>query len=228
MKKASSAEGWEALVSRARGGQRVSRVPPQRRQTTTNRNRRGATGQGVSASKRNDHNKRPVPLSIPGGTATPPVPALSLTGKQLLSITGTTVIMHIRSLTAAFAFAALCWVSVLGQQAGVTKIMPIGDIKPGMIGVGRTVFQGTELKDFKVHIIGVLRNVQGPRRDLILARLEGGPLAETGVAAGMSGSPVYIDGKLIGAVGYSIGSFPKEAIAGITPIEEMKDAYQGV
>ncbi len=101
--------------------------------------------------------------------------------------------------------------------------MPIGEIKPGMVGVGRTVFQGTELAEFKVHILGVLRNVQGPKRDLILARLEGGPLAETGVAQGMSGSPVYIDGRLIGAVGYSIGSFPKETIAGITPIEEMKD-----
>ena len=102
--------------------------------------------------------------------------------------------------------------------------MPLNEVKPGMVGVGRTVFQGTELRDFKVSIIGVLKNVQGPRRDLIIAKLEGGPLAETGVAAGMSGSPVYIDGRLIGAVGYSIGSFPKEAIAGITPIEEMKEA----
>ena len=101
--------------------------------------------------------------------------------------------------------------------------MPVSEIKPGMVGVGRTVFQGTELAEFKVHILGVLRNVQGPKRDLILARLEGGPLAETGVAQGMSGSPVYIDGRLIGAVGYSIGAFPKETIAGITPIEEMKD-----
>ena len=84
--------------------------------------------------------------------------------------------------------------------------------------------QGSELQDFKVHILGVLQNVQGPKRNLILARLEGGPLAETGVAAGMSGSPVYIDGRLIGAVSYSIGAFPKEAIAGITPIAEMKDA----
>jgi hypothetical protein len=104
--------------------------------------------------------------------------------------------------------------------------MPLDEVRPGMTGVGRTVFQGTELQDFKVHILGVLKNVQGPRRNLILARLEGGPLAETGVAAGMSGSPVYVDGRLIGAVGYSVGSFPKEAIAGITPIEEMIDATQ--
>jgi hypothetical protein len=104
--------------------------------------------------------------------------------------------------------------------------MPVADIKPGMVGTGRTVFEGTDLQEFKAQIIGVLHNVQGPQRDLILARLEGGPLAKTGVAAGMSGSPVYIDGKLIGAVSYSIGSFPTEAIAGITPIAEMKDATE--
>jgi SpoIVB peptidase S55 len=102
--------------------------------------------------------------------------------------------------------------------------MPVDEIRPGMQGVGRTVFEGTELQDFKVHILGVLRNVQGPKRDLILARLEGGPLAKTGVAQGMSGSPVYIDGRLVGAVSYSIGNFSKEPIAGITPIAEMKDA----
>jgi hypothetical protein len=105
-----------------------------------------------------------------------------------------------------------------------TPIMPIDEVRPGMVGIGRTVFQGSDLEDFKVSVIGVLRNVQGPRRDLILARLEGGPLAQTGVAAGMSGSPVYVDGRLIGAVSYSIGAFSKEPIAGITPIQEMKDA----
>src|SRR5687767_3092846 len=130
--------------------------------------------------------------------------------------------MKFRFAAALLAAAVLCRVPL----QGTTDLMPLSEVKPGMVGVGRTIFQGTELKDFKVHIIGVLKNIQGPKRDLILARLEGGPLAETGVAAGMSGSPVYIDGRLIGAVGYSIGSFPKEAIAGITPIEEMKDATQ--
>jgi hypothetical protein len=93
-----------------------------------------------------------------------------------------------------------------------------------MVGVGHTVWQGDKIEEFNVHIIGVLRNVIGPRRDLILAKLEGGPLAHTGVIAGMSGSPVYIDGKLVGAVSYSLGSFSKEPIAGITPIAEMIDA----
>ena len=95
------------------------------------------------------------------------------------------------------------------------------ELRPGMTAVGRTVFEGDRLDEFKVHILGVLRNVIGPKRDLILARLEGGPLANAGVIAGMSGSPVYIDGRLVGAVSYSLGEFSKEPIAGITPIAEM-------
>ena len=83
------------------------------------------------------------------------------------------------------------------------------------------MFQGDQIEEFKAHILGVLHNSIGPRRDLILARLEGGPLANTGVIAGMSGSPVYIDGRLVGAVSYSLGQFSKEPLAGITPIDEM-------
>lgn len=105
-----------------------------------------------------------------------------------------------------------------------TPQMSVSEIRPGMIGIGRTVFGGTRVEEFKVNILGVLENVIGTRRNLILARLEGGPLANTGVIAGMSGSPVYIDGRLIGAVSYSLGSFSKEPIAGITPIAEMTDA----
>jgi len=101
---------------------------------------------------------------------------------------------------------------------------PLDQVKPGTVATGYTVWQGDKIEEFNVHIIGVLRNVIGPRRDLILAKLEGGPLAQTGVIAGMSGSPVYIDGKLVGAVSYSLGAFAKEPIAGITPIAEMIDA----
>src|SRR5437867_9211404 len=102
--------------------------------------------------------------------------------------------------------------------------MGVNDIRPGMVGIGRTVFDGTHVEEFKAHILGVLENIIGPQRNLMLARLEGGPLAHTGVIAGMSGSPVYVDGKLIGAVSYALGSFSKEPIAGITPIAEMTDA----
>ncbi len=113
---------------------------------------------------------------------------------------------------------------VSGLVAGLpaqSKTFPVSELKPGMVAIGRTVFQGDQLEEFRAHILGVLHNSIGPRRDLILARLEGGPLANTGVIAGMSGSPVYIDGRLVGAVSYSLGQFSKEPIAGITPIEEM-------
>jgi hypothetical protein len=123
-------------------------------------------------------------------------------------------------------------VAVLGVLAGAvtatptaqTRVIPVDEVRPGMVGVGHTVFQGDKIEPFTVHIIGVLKNVVGPNRDIILARLEGGPLAQTGVIAGMSGSPVYIDGRLLGAVSYQLGQFPKEPIAGITPIGEMTDA----
>lgn len=99
------------------------------------------------------------------------------------------------------------------------EIMPLSDVRPGMKGVGRTVFEGTRIEEFQVEVIGVLENV-GPKQSVILARLAGGPLANTGVIAGMSGSPVLIDGRLLGAVAYGF-PFSKETIAGITPIGEM-------
>ena len=121
---------------------------------------------------------------------------------------------------------AVSVVFLLAFAAGLpaqSRTFPVDEIRAGMVGVGRTVFEGDRLDEFKVHIIGVLRNSIGPRRNLILARLEGGPLANTGVIAGMSGSPVYIDGRLVGAVSYSLGQFSKEPIAGITPIGEMTE-----
>ena len=110
---------------------------------------------------------------------------------------------------------------VVAGLSAATPRMPIDEVRAGMTGVGLTVFEGTTREEFGVEILGVLRNVMGPRRDIIVARLSGGPLAETGVIQGMSGSPVYVDGRLIGAVSYALGSFPKEPITGITPIGEM-------
>jgi hypothetical protein len=86
--------------------------------------------------------------------------------------------------------------------------MPINDIRPGMKGYGKTVFQGTKIEQFDVEILGVLKNI-APKQDMILARLSGGPLEHTGVIAGMSGSPVFVDGKLIGAVAFA---FPSQRI----------------
>jgi hypothetical protein len=127
-------------------------------------------------------------------------------------------------LFASVGAVALFGLLSIAATPAATTLFPVEDLRPGMVGTGRTVFEGDRLDEFKVHILGVLRNVIGPSRNLILARLEGGPLAHTGVIAGMSGSPVYIDGRLVGAVSYSLGAFSKEPIAGITPIQEMLEA----
>src|SRR5437660_1269094 len=89
----------------------------------------------------------------------------------------------------------------------------------GMSRIGRTVFNGNKIEEFDVEVLGVLDNI-GPKESLILARLSGGPLEHTGVMQGMSGSPVYIDGKLAGAVAMAF-PFAKDPIAGIRPIEAM-------
>jgi hypothetical protein len=103
--------------------------------------------------------------------------------------------------------------------AAQTGFFPLQDVKPGMRGTGRTVFSGSQVDEFQVEILGVLDNV-GPKESLILARLSGGPLEHAGVMAGMSGSPVYIDGRLVGAVAMAF-PFSKDPIAGIRPIQDM-------
>jgi len=97
--------------------------------------------------------------------------------------------------------------------------MPLEQVKPGMKGKGRTVFLAGEIEEFGVEILGIITNNQ-PKRNIILARLSGKGLEQTGIIQGMSGSPVYIDGRIVGAVAYSF-PFSKEPIAGITPIGEM-------
>jgi hypothetical protein len=117
------------------------------------------------------------------------------------------------------AFIALALLLAAGSARAATLTMPLSQVKPGMVGRGRTVFQGKTIEEFDAEILGVLENA-APKRNIILARLKGHGLESTGIIAGMSGSPVYIDGKLIGAVASGF-AFSKEAIAGITPIEEM-------
>jgi hypothetical protein len=113
----------------------------------------------------------------------------------------------------------------LPARAADERVMPLAEVRAGMQGVGRTVFEGARVDEFGVRILGVLENALGPRQSVILARLEGGPLAETGVIAGMSGSPVFVDDRLVGAVAYAF-PFGKQPIAGITPIGEMMEATQ--
>jgi hypothetical protein len=113
---------------------------------------------------------------------------------------------------------AVALLTISFAQAAV-PVFPLKDIRAGMRGTGRTVFNGDKVEDFQVEILGVLENV-GPKQSIILARLSGGPLEHTGIMQGMSGSPVYIDGKLVGAVALAF-PYAKDPIAGIRPIEEM-------
>ena len=117
----------------------------------------------------------------------------------------------------------LCLFSLAGFAAEKPKvqIMPEDQVKAGMHGVAYTVFEGVTPEPMDVEILGVLRNMAGPKSDVILARLHGKKVQYFGVVAGMSGSPVYIDGKLVGAIAYRIGEFSKEPIAGITPASSM-------
>jgi hypothetical protein len=106
------------------------------------------------------------------------------------------------------------------SQAGFLRLE---DLRPGMKGTGKTCFQGSKPEEFQAEILGLMRHVS-PGGDAVLARFSGGPLSETGIFEGMSGSPVFVDGKLLGAVAFSF-PFAKEAIGGITPIAEMVDAF---
>src|SRR6202790_1950235 len=105
--------------------------------------------------------------------------------------------------------------------ATIPAIMPLDQIHEGMKGTALTVFQGVKPESMDVEVLGVMHNVNGPKGDIILVRLHGTKPEYTGVVAGMSGSPVYFDGKLAGALAFRIGEFSKEPIAGVTPIEEM-------
>jgi hypothetical protein len=122
-------------------------------------------------------------------------------------------------ITVAFAIVLSIASANLSAQSN-PKFMPVDDVQPGMKGIGKTVFEGTKIEEFNVEILGVLKHNIAPKQDLILARLSGGPLEKTGVIAGMSGSPVYIDGRLVGAVAFAF-PFAKEPIAGIQPIQQM-------
>ncbi len=127
---------------------------------------------------------------------------------------------------AVLACAAAICIFVLrpalnAQPAHHTETIAVKQIHAGMKGVAYTVFQGTKPEAMDVEVLGVLKNANGPKGDIILIRLVGTKPEYTGVVAGMSGSPVYFGGKLAGALAFRIGEFSKEPIAGVTPIAEM-------
>ena len=112
----------------------------------------------------------------------------------------------------------------LSSKSNGPALFPLEDLRPGMKGTARTVFSGSETEEFGVEILGVLPGFPGPRQSAIIAKLSGPNVQKTGVFAGMSGSPVYIDGKIVGAIAFSF-PFSKEPIAGITPIKQMIELF---
>lgn len=121
---------------------------------------------------------------------------------------------------AILLFISMTWGTLaFGAYDASDVFLNVDELRPGMKGYGKTVFSGEKIEQFDVEILGVLKNWE-TKHDMILVKLSGGPLENTGVISGMSGSPVYVEDKVIGAVSYGWG-FAKEAIAGVTPIKEM-------
>src|SRR6266513_1791396 len=128
-------------------------------------------------------------------------------------------------LIAAMAVLAVAQKPVATVKPNGPEMFPLEDLRPGMKSTARPVFSGTQTEEFGVEILGVLPGFPGPRQSAIIARLSGANVEKTGVFAGMSGSPVYIDNKLVGAIAFSF-PFSKEPIAGITPIRQMIDLFE--
>lgn len=126
----------------------------------------------------------------------------------------------------AFLFVVMLLAAWPVRSADKIATLPVADIQPGMRGTAYTIFEGDQIDKIDLEVIGVLHNAIGPKLDVILVRLLGDKVQQTGVVAGMSGSPVYIDGKLVGALALKLGSFTKEAIAGVTPIADMMEIEQ--
>src|SRR6266849_9489720 len=122
-----------------------------------------------------------------------------------------------RALCRALTIALLPVVAV----AQSTEILPLDQVRAGMQGYAYTIFAGDQVEKFDLEVIGVMPNFLGPRQSIILVQLKGPKVERTGVVAGMSGSPVYLDGKLAGALSLKLGIFTKDPIAGVTPIEDV-------
>lgn len=135
--------------------------------------------------------------------------------RTILRVTSLLIVVGLMVIT-------LLGVPAKGEPASASvSIMPLHEVKPGMKGTIRTVFQGDQIEEFQFEVLGTMQSVLGPKTDIILVRLIGAKPEYTGVVAGMSGSPAMIDGRLVGALSLRFGAFAKEPIGGLTPIESM-------
>ena len=126
-----------------------------------------------------------------------------------------------RTRSFAYLFALILILALPGFAGDNSTLFPLDQVRPGMKGVAYTIFAGDEIEKVDLVVLGILHNALGPKQDIILVQLLGDKPEHTGVVAGMSGSPVYFDGKLAGALSLKLGVFTKEAIGGVTPIQSM-------
>src|SRR5580700_9185543 len=119
------------------------------------------------------------------------------------------------------AFLSLCALPLLAAPQQPTETIPVDQVRVGMQGYAYTIFAGDQVEKFDLEVLGVLDNFLGPKQSIILVQLKGPKVEHTGVVAGMSGSPVYLDGKLAGALSLKLGVFTKEPIGGVTPIADI-------
>src|SRR6266446_3886352 len=131
--------------------------------------------------------------------------------------------LHLSARTILRAFRLALTIAILPSAAVAqsNETLPLDQVRPGMQGYAYTIFAGDQVEKFDLEVIGVMPNFLGPRQSIILVQLKGPKVERTGVVAGMSGSPVYLEGKLAGALSLKLGIFTKEPLAGVTPIEDI-------
>src|SRR5215813_1404023 len=140
---------------------------------------------------------------------------------RLTQLSRRTIAMLLRAFQLALAALFLASAAFAQAQPALNETLPIEQVRPGMQGYAYTIFAGDQVEKFDLEVIGVMPNFLGPKQSIILVQLKGPKVEHTGVVAGMSGSPVYIDGKLAGALSLKLGIFTKEPIAGVTPIADV-------
>jgi hypothetical protein len=140
---------------------------------------------------------------------------------RLSELSRQTLPMLLRAIQLTLAALVLANVAFAQAQPALNETLPVDQVRPGMQGYAYTIFAGDQVEKFDLEVIGVMPNFLGPKQSIILVQLKGPKVEHTGVVAGMSGSPVYIDGKLAGALSLKLGVFTKEPIAGVTPIADV-------
>src|SRR5712664_2541328 len=167
---------------------------------------------------------RPAPFSYRSPSSRPIASRYSAAYDYRFMLTAR---FHSFTARALFALAFCAFVALLGPGPRMAnaqesrEILPLNQVRPGMQGYAYTIFAGDQVEKFDLEVLGVLDNFLGPKQSIILVQLKGPKVEHTGVVAGMSGSPVYLDGKLAGALSLKLGVFTKEPIAGVTPIEAV-------